>query len=391
MKNILIYDDNEHWTKTLKDELETLPVLKKDFDVTALDHKKFKDVRDTLEQRRRNVRDNGSWSNDLVTILDEAAIFIIDYDLLNTDAFLTAEDIAYSARCFSKCGLIVALNQYYETDFDLTLKGHTESFADLNINGEQLKNPNLWGEDGVEFHPWYWPSLPKFHQTFEQRVKDVRDNLDGKPICEVLGFMPEQFEFLPRSISQFIGAEPAKTTFRDFVQRSGNGIRHSDSEHANDEILARVAAARISKWLERSVMPELNIVIDAPHLISRYPSLLGDKKEAIEAWNKTAKLTGYTELGLNTETIEGARFLKDFWFSRPVWFWDKVRDNNEISEVREPWETFRPDWVFCEDVSRFYSKDECKEFVAKVESPFARRFVKEVDGIKYQPRVRFSL
>ena len=391
MKKILIYDDNERWTKDLKESLEALPILQKDFDIIALDDAQFKEAMDILQQRRRGVRESGSWSDDLVTILDKADIFVIDYDLFDTDPFLTGEDVAYSARCFSKCGLIVGLNQYYEVDFDLTLKGHIDSFADLNIRGGQLSNPNLWGGDGQEFHPWYWPLLPQFQQTFEQRVEDVRNNLNNKPICEMLGFNPEPFDFLPRSISQFIGAEPAKTTFEEFVRKSGNGMHHSDSDKANDDILARVGAARISKWLERLVLPELDIVVDAPHLISRYPSLLGVNKEEIEAWNKTSSRMGYTELEFDTKIIKTAQVEKGFWFSRPVWFWDKVRAKNEILEVREPWETFRPDWVFCEDVSKFYPKDECKEFVAKIESPFARRFVKEIDGIKYQPRVRFSL
>jgi len=271
------------------------------------------------------------------------------------------------------------------------LKGHIESFADLNIRGEQLGNSNLWGGDGEEFHPWYWPSLLQFQQTFHQRIEDVRKNLNEISVCEVLGFEPEPFDLLPRSISQFIGAKPAMTTFKEFVTDSGNGMRPQDSENANDDILATVGAARISKWLERLILPELDIVVDASHLISRYPSLIDGEKKEIGYWDKTTQLTHYTELGLNTEIIEDARFKKDFWLSRPAWFWDKVRENNEILEVREPWETYRPSWVFCEDVSKFHPKDQCREFVAKVESPFARRFVKEVDGIKYQPRVRFSL
>ncbi|MCG3207158.1 MAG: hypothetical protein FOGNACKC_00758 [Anaerolineae bacterium] len=391
MKKILIYDDEGQIAKDLKEKLKALPVVEKDYEIIALHQEEFEKSMAALKERRSQVRSRGEWPDSSETDLDEAAIFIIDYDLFNTNPFLTGEDVAYSARCFSKCGLIVALNQYYEVDFDLTLKGHIESFADLNINTGQLGNPNLWGGDGPEFYPWYWSVLPKFQQTFEQRVNDARSNLNDKPICEVLGFELERFDFLPRSISQFIGAEPKKTTFREFVQKSGSGMHHSDSEKANDDILARVGAARISKWLERMIMPELDIVVDGPHLISRYPSLLGDKKEEIQTWNKTASRMDYAELGLKIETIKDAQIGKDFWFSRPVWFWDKVHVNSEILEVREPWETFRPDWVFCEDTSKFHSKDECKEFVAKVESPFARRFVKEVDDIKYQPRVRFSL
>ncbi|MBE7468418.1 MAG: hypothetical protein DPW09_22035 [Anaerolineae bacterium] len=392
MSKILIYDDDEKWANDLKEKLKSLPILAKDFEIIALNQQVFTDSINTLEERRREVRDKGQWSGQSI-LLDEANILIIDYDLFDTNAFLTGEDIAYSARCFSTCGLIVALNQYYEVDFDLTLKGHPESFADLNIRGEQLSNPNLWGGDGEEFRPWYWPLLPKYQQDYELRIADVRQNLK-QPICEVLGFDKDLFERLPRSINQFIGSsddsKPSTTTFEDFVKKSGNGMRPKDSEKADEMILSRVGAARISKWLERSVFPELNILVDAPHLVSRYPSLLIGSKEEIESWNKTTILTDYTNLGLDIGKIENFRFQKNFWLSRPAWFWDKIRDCQDILEVREPWETFKPDWVFCEDISKFYRGD-YQEFVAKVESPFARRFVKGINGIQYQPRVRFSL
>jgi hypothetical protein len=392
MSKILIYDDDQKWVNDLKEELESLPVLEKDFEIIAFDEESFTDSMKVLEERRRDVRNKGEWSGKTIP-LDEVDIFVVDYDLFGTNAFLTGEDVAYSVRCFSTCGLIVALNQYRQVDFDLKLKGHPESFADLNITGDQLKNPNLWGGETEEkFHPWYWPLLPAYQQNYEQRIKDVRQNLKN-PICQVLGFDPELFDILPRSITQFIGQEPVETTFQQFVLESGNGMNykdHEDSGNVSEEILARIGAARLAKWLERLVLPELDILVDAPHLVSRYPSLMTGDKEDIETWNRTPQLTSYTELGLKTDTIERFRLEKEFWLSRPVWFWDGLRECEEIEEVREPWTTKRPNWVFCEDISKFYD-GECHEFVAEVESPFARRFVKKFDHINYQPRGRFSL
>jgi hypothetical protein len=60
-------------------------------------------------------------------------------------------------------------------------------------------------------------------------------------------------------------------------------------------------------------------------------------------------------------------------------------------EVREPWKTARPDWAFCEDASRFYRGKDCREFVADVESPFSRRYVRRFQGVSYRPAVRFAL
>lgn len=388
-KKIFIYDDDQKLAKKLEQDLENLEGVKKHFEIEALNENKFKNIVAVFEKRRRSVREKEEWEGESIA-LDEASIFIIDYDLFESNRFLTGEEVSYLARCFSNCGVIVALNQFYEVDFDLTLKGHLESYADLNLRGDQLCNPNLWGGKGEEFHPWYWPVLTQLVDQFSKRVKDVKENI-GKPICKALGFKPEEFDFqLPRSVSQFLGPEPKNTTFRDFVKSSGNGMHHLDSEKAHDDIVARVAAARISKWLERSVLPEMDILVDAPHLVSRFPSLLLDAKEKIENWNATAKRAKFSEIGIDFEKIEKYRFKKEYWSSRPVWFWNRMREDSAILEVKEPWKTIRPKWVFCEDISRFH-EGKYKEFVARVESPFGRRFVKGINGIKYQPRVRFSL
>ena len=206
---------------------------------------------------------------------------------------------------------------------------------------------------------------------------------------------------LPREIVQFIEKQEKKehfqTTFREFVTESGNGLRLKDTEKLdkgiNDHILARIGAARISKWLECLVLPEQDILVDAPHLILRYPSLITGDEKKIETWNKTAQLIEYDELGLKTDLIEPYRFQKDHWVSRPVWFWDKLRECEHIREITEPWLTVKPNWVFCEDASYFYNRENCREFLADTASPFTQRFVKyfDKDEVDYRPRVRFSL
>ena len=150
------------------------------------------------------------------------------------------------------------------------------------------------------------------------------------------------------------GKETAETSFRQFVTESGNGLRTKDKDILDEDVLARVGAARISKWLEIFVLPEQDILVDAPHLVSRYPSLIDGDRKKIGTWNKTAQLVGHYELGLNTESIEPYRFKKDYWISRPAWFWDKLREHGQIQELTEPRLTVKPDWVFCEDASRFY-------------------------------------
>ena len=401
MKKILIYDDEGQSATRLKEDLEKLPIVTKDFNIETLGNTDFEESMNGLQERQKVLRKPGKWKSRQI-VLDDADIFIVDYDLVESDAArsLTGERVAYLARCFSKCKLIVGVNQYGENPFDLTLKGTSEtftelaSFADLNVGRRQLDNPNLWGGTGEEFRAWYWPNLPNYLLHFEKKVEEVGENLDF-PICDVLEFDSELFNLLPRSISQFIGKferrELAETTFRQFAMKSGNGLDAKDAVHANDEILARVGSARISKWLEWLVLPEQDILVDAPHLISRYPSLMTGDNTEIETWNRTAHLTSYKKLGLQTDSIAKFRFKKDYWLSRSVWFWDELRECEEILEVNEPWKTTRENFVFCEDASRFYEEEVCREFVADTESPFARRFVKEFENVDYKPRVRFSL
>ncbi len=402
MKKILIYDDEDEQTERFKDKLNQ--ALKRagkdqDFVIETLCDKALQCSIEKLQNKQEELRNNGTCSNE-TTEFDEAAIFIIDYDLLKSEAggLLTGEIIAYVVRCFSECELIVGLNQYGHNTFDLTLRGHPESFADLNLGEDQLGNPDLWrgdwGDSRPGYRPWYWPNLFDSLCNFDRKVADVRKNLD-KPICEVLGFAPELFRLLPRDIVQFIGKgagkEPAETTFREFVIHSGNGLRPKDTTISDKGVLARVGAARISKWLERFVLPEQDFLVDAPHLVARYPSLIAGDKKKIKDWNSTAQLVDYRELGLNTDLIESYRFKKNYWVSRPVWFWDTLRECEEIKEVKEPWLTDKPSWIFCEDASRFHKRKDCEEFFADTDSPFTRRFVKDFKKVDYRPRVRFSL
>jgi hypothetical protein len=397
MKKIVIYDDMPQFKGRVKALIEK-PVDALDaFEVVRpLDDEELKYCLKVLESRRRGFRKTGTWSGER-TFLDEASIFVIDFDLFDVFPYVEGDDLAYLARCFSDCGLIIGY-RYADESFDLTLRGELRSFTDLYVGGTQLGNPGLWGEAELTetgFRPWYWPILPDYLRRFEKKMEDVEKSLaEDMPICRVLGFPPDSFSMLPRSLSEFLGKEPDRITFRRLVTSAGSGLEPKDAEGpeaADDHIVARIGAARISKWLEWSVLPEQDIVVDAPHLVQRFPSLLAGEVGNVQSWNETLKLANHEELGMKVDLIEPFRFEKEHWFSRPVWFWDGLRECEEIVEVREPWKFEKTDWVFCEDTSRFHDREECREFVADVESPYARRFVRELDDVEYRPRVRFSL
>lgn len=390
-KKILVFDDDTERGRYYINGLKAIPNLSASYEIQSLTIKNFESQLEGLRNRRQMARKRKSWTDNI--ILDETSIFIIDFDLVNLEgdkAFITGEELAYLIRCFSECDVIVGITQYRDNIFDLTLQENTESYADLNIGGNDLANSGLWTNDWKEFRPWSWPSLPNFLESFHKRLEDVKDNLDQK-IYEFLKIPAELIDRFPRSVSEFLGKIPNETTFRNFVKKSGNGLRGKDILE-EEEFIARIAASRISIWLERLVLPGQEIIVDGPHLVSRFPSLFLEDHSDIDKWNKTANLDcGVESLGIDYKKIEEFTFKKTPWLSRPAWFWNKISNCEDIQEISEPWKTEWPNIVFCEDTSRFNNTDECKEFVADLDSQYVRRFIKEIDKIDYKPKVRFSV
>lgn len=387
-KEVWVYDDDNRFVRHCTERLGKLKIIQDLFEVKSMSNEVFKNEIGVLEKRRRELRDGKELGDE--SLFDEVSILVIDYDLLkafDSKLFLTGETVAYLIRCFSKCDLIIGMNQYGLNTFDLTLKGHLESYCDLNIGSDQLDNPGLWGEEKDGFRPWYWPLLPNYLESFQRKVEDVKEHLDD-PLCEVLE-IKDLVKLFPRSVIEFIGNDPDNTTFRDFVIKSGNGLRRKDKNEDN-ELVARIAAARISKWLERLVLPGQDILVDAPHLVYRYPSLLRGDPTNIDAWNKTTSFGKIESLGLNHDIIGDFKFKKDFWLSRHAWFWGKLSEYQKIKEVSTPWEREVTNFRFCEDSSSFQKQEDCVEFVIESDSPYIRRFVhrKHFEGVDYRPRLR---
>jgi hypothetical protein len=417
MPIIRIYDDEQGFCVQVKRSLEAIEQVNKNFRIELLGPEDFKQTLDDLQERRKSARQSDAAEvgnrrrSGYANPLDETDIFIVDFDLLNfRDGFVTGEEVAYLARCYSRCGLVIAVNQFIrlgENYFDLTLKGHLDSYADLNLTIPQLKNPGLWVDQWKEkiFRPWYWPSLPNALKALDKRVRAIAsgDSLDA-PILEFLGVPEEIADTLPRSTRAFLGAEEdtRKVTFRQFVESSSNGLRDRDYA-AGDQFVARIAAARVHKWLERAVLPGQDILVDAPHLVSRFPSLLKSKTRSVEDFDGMAVLNESAEEYLNTDPIKKHRFRKKDWLSRPVWFASLISTEERIQEVARPWDSDMPEFVFCEDVSRFLPRHATKEFIADFASPFARRFIVDTRAregkeyasalrqVRYVPSLRLSL
>jgi hypothetical protein len=386
-QRIFVHDDELKINNRFLSGLESLRELRSKFDVVALSHPAFREQMAKLTKRQRDLR-LGKKKYTTTSEFDDASVLIFDYDLIGSDPNVvwTSETVAYLARCFSDCGLILGVNLPGIYEFDLTLRETLESYADINVVAKQVANVGLWTERRKEFRPWYWPQLLDYLDTFFKRVEDVKSHID-EPILETIG-LQEVTPILPRSVIEFVsGKDPSKTTFRDFVQHSGHGLRKKD-RNTTLETISRLAAARISKWLETRLLPGQNVVIDAPHLVSRFPSLLEGKGTGRVALNRTTRFDDYRHVGVRHASIEEFRLKNSHWFSRPVWLWKKLVESETIKEESKPWEKVRSRFRFCEDISSFQDERLCKQFVAEVDSPYDRRYISPVNGVDYQPRVR---
>jgi len=410
-KTILICDDQPSTERIWENRLKGVPGLADHFNIEVMEPKELLKATKGLEQRRSKARDQKSQKivseNDENALekIDTASVLILDYDLLELAAeyYQTGEEIAYLARCYSTCSLIIALNQFDHGSiaFDLRMTGHLESFADLNVGDPALSIKGIWdpkwmlSEEG--FRPWAWPLIPQAIEKYERRVREIVAKLD-EPILTHLQFPEDVIDSMSRTVLEFITAsdDPMKTTFRMFAESAekglGKGLRRKDRA-PSDEALARVAAARVSHWLEYLVLPGQHILVDAPHLVARYPSLLLEDKEDINSWNKTVSL-GNEANGIKIDILEPFRFAQNNWLSRPAWYWHSVSQCEAIVEVQDPWSAKSPGFVFCEDTSTFAPKDQVQEFVSDLgfmSSPFTRRFVKKLEDVVYKPTVRFSI
>jgi hypothetical protein len=315
--------------------------------------------------------------------------------LADEDAGVTGsesgERIAYLARCYSRCGVIVGYNQfYYQKTFDLTLRGNLRSFADLNISYDVVAHPGLWSDNYDGFRPWYWPLLPQAASRMQQRTSQLIEKIN-EPILNFLDLASKPaHDALSREQLEFLGPgrEPELANFMNFVTDSGQGLKQKDKLW-EPEAAARIGASRISKWLERSILPGQNILVDAPHLIERFPSLLTNGESGK---NVVCRLEPEIhDLGLETQKISSARFNAPSWLSRPAWLWPVVSLDESITEVRDPWAYSDDSLVFCEDASRFLDRQDSQEFVAEVQPEFGRRYVRRFDDVRYEPAVRFLM
>ncbi len=386
---VLVIDDRPEEVRSWADRLRAiLQTLALDYDVQELGGEGISDELKVLRERRRAARDHRPSGDEGIRI-DGADVVVVDWDLVDAEVpGLTGSDVAYLARCYSLCGLIVLVNPPHlrENRFDLSADPFLESFADVHLGDQQLDNVGLWGGNQVGFRDWSWPNIPDAVDRLRRCEQEVLKHPD-EPILQHLGLMGEM-DHLARVAARFITIEgerarPEATTFRQFVEEAPGGLTGRDRKNASEEsIIARVAAGRITRWLNAAVLPRQEFLVDAPHLLMRFPSLLAGDPTDRRAWDSACDLARHDRGAdaVDPALADVARFQPDRWLWRPAWLWPTLLSTPDIPENEAPWDVPPLDWLFCEDLSRFLPDDETRRYVVGLDSRFRRRFVSRPDS-----------
>jgi hypothetical protein len=392
---LVLCDDEPKVARGWCEDLTALDEVSSAFEIAIVDKAQFEEHVKRLEERRSSLRDGRTPSSD-ETIFDAAAILIVDYDLYGykPDQLLTGDSIAYLARAFSRCGYVVGVNQdRIANPFDLTLVAHRAAATDLSIGSDQVADPGLWSADPTRwraFRPWSWPVLPERAAAFHYLASRLEGVLDDD-LASVLALPREILDSLPRSVLALLDvpgrSDLGAVPLRDWVSGSQMGIRSGD-KLSDDEQVARVAAARVSKWFERVLLPGQDVLVDAPHLADRRPGLLEGDSASPDAWASTTRLAADAgAAGLRSDRISDYAF-GDGWLSRPVWLWPRIASDADLDDTLDAPRP-KPRIVFAEDSSRFVPADAATRYTADVEPPFNSRFLALPErGAGYLPAAR---
>jgi len=385
---LLVADDRptrlDRWIK----RLTAVPQVKESFDEPlALTGEGLEREIDELSKRRAAARREEKRDEE-PSLFDDAALLIVDYDLTDLEGHSTETGVgvAYLARCFSDCGFIVALNQFGDNPFDLSGLGDYAGFADLDLGGDQLKNPGLWTAEGEwdEFRPWGWPLLP----AEIDRLKRIADRVEAAgldaSIFDVLGLNGRLATALAPEVAAPLGhQEPEEATFQTLLDEPSMGLRRDD-KILDGRRAARAAAARASQWLERWILAAQDRLIDAPHLAVRYQSQV--ERSALVVRN----VDHSGSAGLYEQYLSDHRLTAADWLSRPAWWAAAIAGDERILEVADPWSAPEVEQVFCEDISRFVARDEATPYRVEVPADSRVRYVRRLPEVDYRPISNFA-
>ena len=222
--------------------------------------------------------------------------------------------------------------------------------------------------------------------------------LEGLGLTEVADFLPQS---AVDALLDGLGDAALETlTFGDLsADVTGESEQVTAFTDRKDRVQApqasKVVAARLRRWFNWVLSPAQDVLVDAPHLATRYPSLLGGEVGSIDAWNEAAALPTIDH-AIRTDLIQPQRAVAGDWSDRPRWFWTLLQAEKTVQEVANPFEARTAPFAFCEDLSMFVERPDAREFSSDLRPPFSRRFVSRNpdDGfgatVAYRPQSRLD-
>lgn len=387
---VLICDDDADRAERWQQHISAIPGVDGALDVQSLPTADFAAALLALSVRRETAREGAGPADDAAAVVDEAAMLVVDYDLTigpedqrgqaETEDVKQAlrgrsgEQFAYLARCYSRAGFIVLVNQEYKRrTFDLTMQRFVHSYADLNVQRDDIVSAELWTGEGGGYRPSHWPRLLDAPSLHASRLDAAEPSAK---VLETLGIRGRDAEALTaRQLDPLGGEDPSQVTFAHLVDGVDGGLDPKDEQP--DEWMRRsIAAAAVARWLESTILPAQNALSDAAHLAQRFPSIVTSSSPA--AWQAVGG--GTVPAGLDV-----AEALAVGWATRPVWSVHAVREAAKAASgpLADP-----APLAWCEDVSDFREFGAVREYESDVPGTYDQRFVARLDDVAYHPLSR---
>ncbi|MCG7985705.1 MAG: hypothetical protein JAY90_23580 [Candidatus Thiodiazotropha lotti] len=371
-RKVVIYDDETDRATEWKKMLEEMGAL--NINIRVPNHNEIQTELDELYHRRRSA-DLEEDIFETESALDDTDILIVDYDLRHLEGhrdFATGEEIAYSARLFSKVKLIIVVNHpdIGLNNFDLTFQRDANLKGDFYIGEHQIDNPTLWtqSDDFDGYHPWGWPILTEEIDLFDSCLQSIKEHLD-EPFLTYFGFDRENC--LPSSeMMSYLGISNTATTFKQIIEH-GKPTPYARPKDKvalqnDDERLCRVLTAVLRKWLRSWVLTPQSVLADAPHIALSMPWSLNDYTNPDCWYTLPFKSTSMATEVLNSfhDVVVQNRFERNEWIGRPVFFKEAARISlEEQSGLLDSFEFSKlPDLQFAEDLSRFVLTEDSIEY-----------------------------
>lgn len=355
-----------------------------------------------LLQRQEALR-AGDPREDQPCDFDGTDVLVVDYDLVLIDAKKarhTGEEFARLGRLYSDVRYIIVMNQGNSSiDFDLTMTGRPQSYADLNIPSKTVGTPALWRSVGAgEFCPWQWDEIDAITSGRKSLVDDLaKEGGLSNSILDYVECPDDVIALLSDAAYEFL--DPSADTPGDLKAVTFDAFLHRTTEHKDVAGLIEhrrrratsVAVARLGKWLSRMLLGPQEVLVDVPHLLQRCPFLLNPEAGSVEdpaTWNKALKMG----LGAIAEPIHECAFLKSpQWIGRESFWWPMVTNHRFFEEIRAKFDYAKTaDVVFAEDISLFIPFNEAREYRAGFHNQYDNRYIKGVDGVQYGPSRRLK-